>query len=67
MLRVLANGDEPSVRAAARLVAKSGMVKKTGSTESLVNRLRRKFATKFGTSPPPGETWNDIEDELKSK
>jgi hypothetical protein len=67
MLRVLANGDELSVHAAARLVAESGTVKKTGSQKSLVSRLRKKFATKFGTSPRSGETWRDIEDELKSK
>jgi hypothetical protein len=54
MLRVLANGDEPSVNAAARLVAGSETVKKTGSNESLVSRLRRKFATKFGTTLPRG-------------
>ena len=67
MLRVLANGDEPSVNAAARRVAKSGTVKKTGSKESLMRRLRTKFATEFGTSPFPGQTWKDIEDELKPK
>ena len=67
MLRLLANGKAASVHAAARLVVASGDAKNTGTDESAVTRLRRKFSARFGTEPPPGKTWSDIARELEVK
>lgn len=65
MLRLLANGKAKSVHAAARRVVASGIAKNTGTGESAVRRLRRKYAAKFGTDPLPGKTWNDIAREME--
>jgi len=67
MLRLLASDKAKSVHAAARCVAGGDMAKRTGSEESAVNRLRRKFAARFGTQPPSGKTWSDIALELELK
>jgi hypothetical protein len=67
MIRLLARDRAASVNAAARSVVASGAVKVTGSDESATARLRRKFATKFGTKPPPGKSWSVIEAEWNSK
>jgi hypothetical protein len=67
MLRLLANDKAKSVHAAARCIVASDIVKRIGSGESAVNRLRRKFAARFGTEPPSGKTWRDIALELDSK
>ena len=67
MLRLLASNKAKSVHAATRCVVTSGMAKRIGSEESVVNRLRNKFAARFGTQPPSGKTWGDIAVELEPK
>ena len=65
MLRLLSNNEAASAHSAARAVVAVGVAYRTTSDESAVGRLRTKFATRFGTEPPPGKTWGDVEDELK--
>jgi len=62
MLNLLAAGREPSVLAAAKAVAKAR--KPNQSVNAEVGRLRRKFAKRWGTKPPEGETWPDVEHQL---
>jgi hypothetical protein len=62
MLTLLAVGKVPSVLAAAKAVADA--TKPNQSVDSEVVRLRRKFAKRWGTEPPNGKTWADVEHEL---
>jgi hypothetical protein len=64
MLHLLAAGNEASVLAAAKAVATER--KPNQSVEADIARLRRKFANRWGTEPPPGKTWADVERELKT-
>jgi hypothetical protein len=67
MLCFLAKGEASSVHAAARRTVASGDVKGTGTEESAVTRLRRKFTSKFGTEPGVGKTWSDIAFQSEEK
>jgi hypothetical protein len=60
MLWLLADGKAASVHAAARCVVDLGVAKITTSAESVVTRLRGKFAARFGTELPLGKTWSDV-------
>jgi hypothetical protein len=66
MLRLLASNKVKSVHAAARNVVAEDLARSTSSEKSTVSRLRGKFATQFGTRPPPGKTWSDVAVELQS-
>lgn len=66
MLRLLSSKEAASVHSAAHAVVETGVANRTTSDEGAVSRLRRKFAAKFGTEPPPPKTWADVEDELKA-
>ena len=59
MLKLLAAGKRPSVLAAARKVAAEG--KPHQSVDADVSRLRRKFRQRWGTNPPEGKTWADVD------
>lgn len=64
MLDLLVDGGAPSVTAASASFVKSKMDLHEGdnetSAQSWIARLRRKFAGKYGTEPPPGKTWDDV-------
>jgi hypothetical protein len=62
MLGLLAKGEEPSVLAAARTVAHAA--KSNQSVEADVARLRKKFAERWGTEPPPRKKWADVARDL---
>jgi hypothetical protein len=64
MLRLLAKEDARSVYAAAKAVAPTIAGQ---SRDAIVYRLRKKFKAIFGTSPPAGKTWFDVERELGEK
>jgi hypothetical protein len=64
MLELLAAGGKaPSVHAAAKAVAATAP---EHTRDTLVSRLRKKFANRWGTEPPPPKTWADIARELAS-
>lgn len=60
MLEILAQGEAPSVFAAAGIVTKVGGLE-GASVESIRRRLSRKFTERYGTEPPSGRVWSDIE------
>jgi hypothetical protein len=59
MLKLLATGKHPSVFAAAREVAVERMPHQSADAD--VDRLRRKFRKRWGTDPPEGQTWADVD------
>ena len=64
MMRFLATEQARSVHDAACKVADST----GGSSQSRtaeITRIRTKFAKAHGTEPPTGNTWADVEAELK--
>jgi hypothetical protein len=63
MLHHLAAGT-PSKFAAA---GKAAQGVKDSKRDSIQRRLARKFRAEFGSQPPPGKTWRDVEQELNSK
>ena len=63
MLRRLSIKDAVSVRNAAVKVQPDAP---GASPEATIKRLTKKFSDKFGTEPPPGKTWADVEREYKS-
>jgi hypothetical protein len=64
MLSLLAAGKVSSVHAAANAVAPSNTPNQ--SLPADIARLRRKFAKRWGTGPPRGKTWTDVERELNT-
>jgi hypothetical protein len=64
MLSLLAAGNAPSSFAAARQVVADLSV--SHSPESAQRRLSRKFNKHYGSTPPSGKTWTDVERELNS-
>jgi hypothetical protein len=65
MLHQLAVGAAPSVYAAADQVV--DRAHSTGSRDSTRRRLARKFGKRFGTKPPEGKIWKDVEQKLNNK
>jgi hypothetical protein len=63
MLQLLASEKATSAWDAATKVAKS---MPSHSLEATTSRIYRKFRDRYGTDPPPGKTWSDIEHELDS-
>jgi hypothetical protein len=62
MLRCLAANKAPSIFAAAGQFADQA---KGGATkDSKQRRLAREFGNRFGSEPPEGKTWADVECEL---
>lgn len=59
MLHLLRAGEASTVLEAARKVAADD-IRQAQSSSALVDRLRKKFAKLYGTSPPTGQTWSDI-------
>jgi hypothetical protein len=58
MLHLLATGTAPSVLAAAKTVAAEK--RPSHSADADIARLRKKFATRWRTEPPQGQTWADV-------
>jgi hypothetical protein len=63
MLQLLASEKATSVWDAATKVAKS---MQGHALEANTRRIYRKFRERYGTDPPPGKIWSDIEHELNS-
>jgi hypothetical protein len=62
-LRLLASGKVPSALAAVRrAVADTG--KPNQSRPAEISRVYRKFRVRWGTEPPVGKTWADVEHEF---
>jgi hypothetical protein len=63
MLRLLASGEAKTVWEAAGKVAGSAPGQSLDATR---RRIYRKFCDLYGTDPPQGKTWSDIECELNA-
>jgi hypothetical protein len=63
MIRLLVLGEAKTAWASARKVAGSAPGQ---SLDAITKRIYRKFRYQYGTDPPPGKTWSDIEHKLNS-
>jgi hypothetical protein len=63
MLQLLADEEARNVHDAAAQVAKSMAGHSLGANKK---RIYGKFRSRYGTDPPEGKTWMDIQHELNS-